>query len=63
MNEQLTQFNISGDAANSSINPALISMQMQALQESLRRLLNQDDSVLTELPDSEQDEAQVKPEC
>lgn len=38
MNGQGVQHNFSRDAVINSINPELISMQMQALRESLRRL-------------------------
>jgi hypothetical protein len=63
MNEQLTQFDFSGDGAKSTINPALISMQIKAIQKSLQRLVNQDDVVLAELPGSELNEAEGRPQC
>ncbi|MBE2220122.1 MAG: hypothetical protein IAF02_01195 [Anaerolineae bacterium] len=63
MNEQLTQFDFPGEVEKSGINPALISMQIQALQESLRRLLDEDDMVFEQISTSGQHDGQTRPEC
>ena len=62
MNEQLTQYDFSGDPANSSLNTTLISMQIQALRESLRRLTETEETQL-ELPDNDLGNQPVKPSC
>jgi protein-arginine kinase activator protein McsA len=63
MNEQLTQFEVFGEPPQSSINQTLISMQIQALQESLKRLVKQENEVLSELSGNQQIEVQLRPEC
>jgi len=62
MNEQLTKPDFPGDTAKPAINPALLSMQIHALQESIQRLIDKD-GVLVEFPGSEQNDMPVKPEC
>ena len=44
MNEQSIQHNFSGNAANNFLNMTLITMQIQALRESLQRLADEKQS-------------------
>ena len=62
MSEQLTHFDFSGEIANSTLNTTLISMQIQALRESLRRLTDAEEAQI-ELPDSDIGNQPVKPSC
>lgn len=62
MDEQLTQHDFSGEIANSTLNTTLISMQIQALRESLRRLTDPEENQL-ESPDSDLGNQSVKPSC
>ena len=62
MNEQLTQYDFSGEIANSTLNTTLISMQIQALRESLRRLTDTEEAGI-ELPDRDLGNQPVKPSC
>ena len=62
MSEQLTHFDFSGEIANSTLNTTLISMQIQALRESLRRLTEPEDAQI-ELPDRDLGDQRVNPSC
>lgn len=64
MNEQSTQYNFSENAViMNPISSTLITMQIQALSESLRRLVEQDDLAEVELLGRELAEVQSKPNC
>ncbi|NHZ72718.1 MAG: hypothetical protein GWP17_06515 [Aquificales bacterium] len=63
MNEQFSHYDFSGDQANMAINSTLVTMQIQALRESLRRLVDQDDGTEVELLDNELTEVQTRPNC
>jgi len=63
MNEQLPQQNFAGDSANITINSTLVTMQIQALRKSLRRLVDYDDGIETELLDDEIIEVKTGPNC
>jgi hypothetical protein len=63
MNEHFTQYDISGELPKTKLNSDLISMQIQALQESLRRLVNQDNGASAEMSQSRQNEWPTIPEC
>ena len=62
MSEQLTHYDFSGEIANSTLNTTLISMQIQALRESLRRLTEPEDAQI-ELPDRDLGDQRVNPSC
>ena len=59
MNEQRPQHNYSGDSTNIMINSTLVTMQIQALRESLRRLVEPEEESETELSDNQQ----LRPTC
>jgi len=63
MNEQLPQQNFAGDSANLTINSTLVTMQIQALRKSLRRLVDYDEEIETELLDDEAIEGKTGPNC
>lgn len=63
MNEQFSQNEFSGEVGKNTINPTLISMQIQALKESLRRLVNQEDGVSGGLSGSDQNDLQTRLDC
>lgn len=63
MNEQRAHYKYSENAASNPLNPALIAMQIQALRESLLRLVDQDDVVDFEVLDNELQEIQSNPNC
>ncbi len=62
MNEQLVHHDFSGDLANSTLNTTLISMQIQALRESLRRLTDSEEAQIERL-DNDLENQQTKPIC
>ncbi len=62
MNEPLTHHDFSGDLANKTLNTTLISMQIQALRESLRRLTDPEEVQIERL-DNDLENQQTKPIC
>jgi hypothetical protein len=61
MKEQLVAHKFSGNVAhNNSLNPALITMQIQALRESLQRLVEQENVVEVDEIGREKQEIQSK---
>lgn len=63
MNEQKIQHNSSGGAVPNSLNTTLITMQIQALRQSLQRLVEQDDEIDVELFGSENQKIQPNSNC
>lgn len=63
MNEQLAQHNFSGDSTGVTINSTLVSMQIQALRESLRRLVDSEEDLKMELSENELNDPPSKPIC
>ena len=63
MNDSLLRHDFSGNFLNSSINPILVTMQIQALRESLRRLEDRDETLRIERPGNEPDDMQPKANC
>ena len=63
MNERLTHYDFWRESASITINSTLITMQIQALQTSLRRLVDQDDGMKVDLLSSELNDVQARPEC
>ena len=63
MNDSFLQHDFSGNSLNNSINPTLVTMQIQALRESLRRLEDRDEAPRIELPGNEPDDIQPKANC
>lgn len=62
MNKPISQTNFHDDLQN-PINVTLVSMQINALTESLKRLVNTEDNSEIELLPSEKAETQAKPDC
>lgn len=63
MNEQLAPHNFSGEPPNNMINSTLITMQIQALRESLRRLVEPGEESETQLSDNGLDNQQLNSTC
>lgn len=63
MNEQSYSTNFSGNSQNNPLSATLISMQIQALRESLRRLVDVDDLTEVELLGNELKEIGSEPNC
>lgn len=63
MNEQLAPHHYSGDSTNITINSTLVTMQIQALRESLRRLVEPEAEPETGLSENGLDNQPLNPTC